>query len=101
MQCVYREICGIGEELYKERRRQIVQRIEDQNFKEGAQNNQGEQELERDPNTMDINKGKEGDRTYYVYRKQSHMAKNCWQRKRRERRVVEMLQESAKDNREQ
>ena len=92
---------GIGEELYKERRRQIVQRIEDQNFKEGAQNNQGEQELERDPNTMDINKGKEGDRTYYVYRKQSHMAKNCWQRKRRERRVVETLQESAKDNGEQ
>jgi len=29
------------------------------------------------------------------------MAKNCWQRKRRERRVVETLQESAKDNGEQ
>ena len=29
------------------------------------------------------------------------MAKNCWQKKRRERRIVEMPQESAKDNREQ
>ena len=29
------------------------------------------------------------------------MAKNCWQRKGKERRVVEMLQELVKDNREQ
>ena len=29
------------------------------------------------------------------------MAKNCWQRKGKEERVVEMLQESAKDNRGQ
>ena len=34
----------------------------------------------------------------YVYRKWGHMAKNCWQRKKKERRIVEMLQESAKDN---
>ena len=29
------------------------------------------------------------------------MAKNCWQRKRRERKIVEILQELAKDNGEQ
>jgi len=29
------------------------------------------------------------------------MAKNCWQRKRKEEKIVEMLQELAKENREQ
>jgi len=50
----------------------------------------------RDPNTMDIDKGREGDRTCYVCRKWGHIAKNCW--KRHKERVVEMLQESAKEN---
>ena len=50
---------------------------------------------------MDVDREKGGDRTCYVCRKWSYMAKNCWQRKRREERVVEMLQESAKDNRGQ
>ena len=50
----------------------------------------------RDPNAMDIDRGKGGDRTCYVYRKWGHMAKNCW--KRHKGRVVETLQELAKEN---
>jgi len=43
----------------------------------------------RDPNAMDVDRGWGGDRTYYVYGKWGHMAKNCWERHRG--RVVEML----------
>ena len=50
----------------------------------------------RDPNAMDIDKGRGEDRTCYVYRKWDHMAKNCWERHKE--RVVEILQESAKGN---
>ena len=50
----------------------------------------------RDPNAIDIDKGRGEDRTCYVYRKWGHMAKNCW--KRHKGRVVEMPQESAKEN---
>ena len=53
----------------------------------------------KDPNAIDIDKGRGGDRTCYVCRKWGHMAKNCW--KRHKGRVVEMLQESAKENRGQ
>jgi len=45
---------------------------------------------------MDVDRGREGDRTYYVCGKWGHMAKNYWERHKR--RVVEMPQESAKDN---
>jgi len=34
----------------------------------------------RDPNTMDVDKGREGDRTCYVCEKWGHMAKDCWER---------------------
>jgi len=50
----------------------------------------------RDPNAMDIDGGREGDRTCYMCGKWGHMAKNCWERHKE--RVVEMLQESAKGN---
>jgi len=50
----------------------------------------------RDPNAMDIDRGKGGDRTCYVCRKWGHMAKNCWERHKG--RVVEILQELAKEN---
>jgi len=43
----------------------------------------------RDPNTMDIDGSRGGDRTYYVCGKWSHMAKNCWERHKG--RVVETL----------
>jgi len=55
--------------------------------------------LRRDPNAMEVDKGKGGDRTCYVCRKWSHMAKNCWERHKG--RVVEMLHESAKEGRGQ
>ena len=53
----------------------------------------------RDPNAMDVDRGREGDRTCYVYGKWGYMAKNCWERHKR--RVVEMPQELAKENKEQ
>jgi len=34
----------------------------------------------RDPNVMNKDKGREGDRTCYVCRKWGHMTKNCWER---------------------
>jgi len=50
----------------------------------------------RDPNTMDIDRSRGGDRTCYVCGKWGHMAKNCWERHKG--RVVEMPQELAKGN---
>jgi len=50
----------------------------------------------RDPNAMDIDKGRGEDRTYYVCGKWGHMAKNCWERHKG--RVVEMPQKLAKEN---
>jgi len=50
----------------------------------------------RDPNAMDIDESREGDRTCYVCGKWGHMAKNCW--KRHKGRVVETPQELAKGN---
>ena len=50
----------------------------------------------RDPNTMDIDRERGGDRTCYHCGKFGHMAQNCWERNKV--RVVEMLQESAKEN---
>ena len=50
----------------------------------------------RDPNTMDINRERGGDRMCYMCGKWSHMAKNCWERHKG--RVVETSQESAKEN---
>jgi len=43
--------------------------------------------LWRDPNAIDIDRGREGDRTYYHYGKFGHMARNYWEKKAR---VVEM-----------
>jgi len=50
----------------------------------------------RDPNAMDVDRGRGGDRTCYVCGKWGHMAKNCWERYRG--RIVETLQELAKEN---
>ena len=64
----------------------------------GNMSNRGEAQTgpRRDPNTMDVDRGRGGDRTCYVYGKWGYMAKNCWERHRG--RVVEMPQESAKEN---
>jgi len=53
----------------------------------------------RDPNAINIDRGRGGDRICYVCGKWGHMAKNCWERHKG--RVVETLQESAKENGEQ
>ena len=45
----------------------------------------------RDPNAMDIDGGRGGDRTCYVCGKWGHMAKNCWERHKG--RVVERSEE--------
>jgi len=60
--------------------------------------NRGENQmgLKKDPNAMDVDRRREGDRTCYICGKWGHIVKNCW--KRHKGRVVEMLQESAKDN---
>jgi len=50
----------------------------------------------RDPNAIDIDREKGEDRTCYVCEKWGHIAKNCWERHKG--RVVETLQESAKEN---
>jgi len=50
----------------------------------------------RDPNIMNIDRGRGGDRTCYVCGKWGHMAKNCWERHKG--RVVETPQELAKEN---
>ena len=50
----------------------------------------------KDPNAIDIDKEERGDRICYVCGKWGYMAKNCWERHRG--RVVETLQESAKEN---
>ena len=51
----------------------------------------------KDPNAMDIDREGRGHRMCYVCRKWGHMAKNCWERHKG--RIVEMPQESAKENR--
>ena len=50
----------------------------------------------RNPNAMDVDRGRGGDRMCYLCRKQSYIARNCWERNKA--RVMEMLQESAKEN---
>jgi len=45
---------------------------------------------------MDVNRGSGGDRKCYYYRGFGHMARNCWEK--RKARVIDVPQESAKEN---
>ena len=90
----------IGGELYRGRGGQIMW-ITEGGYRGGGNGNitnRGRAQMgpRRDPNAMDVNRGRGGDRTCYVCGKWGHMAKNCWKRHRE--RVVETLQESAKEN---
>jgi len=55
--------------------------------------------LWKDPNAMEINRNRGGDQKCYYCGGFGHMARNCW--KRRKTRVVDALQESAKENGDQ
>jgi len=89
-----------GEGSYRGRRGQIMWRTGGGYRGGGSRNmtNRGEAQMgpRRDPNTMDVDRERRGDRTCYVCGKWGHMAKNCWERHRG--RVVETPQESAKEN---
>jgi len=92
-----------GGGLYRGRGGQITWRTEGEyRGREGGNMlNRGRTQIgpRRDPNAMDIDRGRGGDRTCYIYRKWGHMAKNCW--KRHKGRIVKMPQELAKENRGQ
>ena len=47
--------------------------------------------LRRDPNVMDVDKGKGEDKTCYGCEKWDYMAKNCWERWEKKEQIVEML----------
>jgi len=85
---------------YRGRGEQIIWRMGGGYRGEGGGNtsNRGGAQMgpRRDPNAMDVDRGREGDRTCYVYGKWGHMAKNCWERHKG--RVVETLHESAKES---
>jgi len=51
---------------------------------------------QRDLNAMDVDGNRGGDRKCYNCGKFGHMARNCWGK--REARVADMPQESAKEN---
>ena len=101
MQYTYREIRSLGEDLGEDYTEEKRVKLHKDQYRVGYQNRAEQQGLERDPNIMDVNRGRERDKMYFVYRKQDHIAKNYWQRKKRKKRIVKMPQEPAKDNREQ
>jgi len=84
---------GYGGGLYRGREGQIIWRMGGGYRGEGEGNtfNRGRTQMgpRRDPNTMDIDRGRGGNRTCYVCGKWGYMAKNCW--KRHKGRVVETL----------
>ena len=65
-----------GRGSYRRREGQIMQRLEDQ-YRGGYQNRGGQPGPIRDPNTMEVNRGRGGNRMYFIYGKQGHMANNC------------------------
>jgi len=77
---------GFGGELYGGRGEQIAWRVEGPSI-EGGYREGNQLGSRRDPNAMDIDRGKGGDRTCYHCKKWGHMAKNCWEKNKA--RVVE------------
>ena len=89
-----------GGRSYRGRRKQIMQRTGVEYKEGGGENtfNRGRAQIgpRKDPNAMDVDRGRGGDRMCYVCGKWGHMAKNCWERHKG--RVVEMLHKLAKEN---
>jgi len=87
---------------YRRRGGQIMWKAENKSrgYQGPSGSSQNQMGPRRDLNAMDMDKGKGGNRTCYMCGKWNHMAKNCWDRWKKGR-VVETLQESAKDNRGQ
>ena len=74
---------GYGEGSYEGREEQIIWRAENpsKRYRGGGPSmpnwEGGQIGLERDPNAMDVDRGRGGDRMYYVCEKWDHIAKNC------------------------
>ena len=73
---------------------QIMQRWGDNGG--GYRGGENQSDPRRDPNAMDVDRGKGGDRKCYQCGKFGHIARNCWERNRA--RIVDTPQESAKEN---
>jgi len=87
---------GVGGGSYGGRGGQIMHRWGEMGG-ENTFNREGNQPgPQRDINAMDVDRGRGGDRKCYQCGKFGHMARNCWERNKT--RVVETLQESAKEN---
>jgi len=89
-----------GRGSYRGREGKVIWRIEG-GYRRGAGGNtfnrrRTQMGPRRDLNAMDIDRERGENRTYYVYRKWGHIAKNCWERHKG--RIVEILQESVKEN---
>ena len=92
---------GFGRGLYGGRGEQIMQRQgNNKRGHRGERNvaNRGGNQIgpQRDPNVMDVDKGRGEDRTCYHCGKWGHMTRNCW--KKNKAKVVDIPQESAKEN---
>jgi len=96
--------CAAKGGSYRERGGQIMQKWGDNGggYRGGGNIvNKGGNQLgpRRDPNAMDVDRGRGRDRKCYQCGKFSHMAQNCWEKNKA--RIVDTPQESAKENRGQ
>jgi len=87
---------GVGGGSYRGRGRQIMHRWEETGGGNTFNRGRNQPGPRRDPNAMDVDRGRGGDRKYYQCEKLGHMARNCWERNKA--RIVETPQESAKEN---